>query len=88
MVCWQTDGPFHEPTATGPDVNASEQLMVKHTVDGDVVRPVSVFTPGPDRRPLVRPNGTASRMPRVPFMRPLHDIACAQRTLEGELGGS
>ncbi len=62
--------------------------MVKHTVDGGVVRPVSVFTPGLHRRPLVRPNGTLSQMPRVPFMRPLHDIACAQQTLEGELRGS
>ena len=69
-------------------MNASEQLMVKHTVDGDVLRPVSVFKAGPAQHPLVRPNGTVSQTPRVQFMRPLHDIAFAPRTLQGELGGS
>jgi hypothetical protein len=62
--------------------------MVKHTVDGEVLRPVSVFTPRPAPRPLARPNGTVTQTPRVQFMRPMHDVAFAPRTLEGELGGS
>ncbi len=69
-------------------MHASEQIMVKHTVDGDALRPASVFTPEPDRHPLVRPNGTVSQTPRVQFVRPLHDIAFAPQTLEGEIGGS
>ena len=61
-------------------------LMVKQTMNGDVLRPATVFTPIPDRYPLVRPDRTGSQATRVQFVRPLSDSAFALRTLAGRLG--
>ena len=61
--------------------------MARQTVDGDVLRPATVFTPVPDRHLPVRPDGTVSQAPRVQFVRPLYDFAFALRTLAGALGG-
>jgi two-component system chemotaxis response regulator CheB len=61
-------------------------LMVKQTMDGDMLRPATGFTPVPDRHPQARPDGTVSQATRVPFVRPLSDIAFALRTLAGGLG--
>ena len=56
-------------------------------MDGDVLRPATVFTPVSDQHPLVRPDGTVSQAQRVQFVRPLYDFAFALRTLAGALGG-
>ena len=61
--------------------------MVKQTVDGDVFRPATFFTPVPDRHLLVRPDGTVSQATRVQFVRPLCDISRALRTMAAALGG-
>ena len=60
---------------------------VKQTVDRDVLRPATFFTPVPDRHLLVRPDATVSQATRVQFERPLYDFAFALRTMAGALGG-
>jgi len=67
-------------------LNRHTALMVKQTVDGDVLRLANVFTPVPDRHLLLRPDGTVSQAPRVQFVRPLYEFAFALRTMAGALG--
>jgi chemotaxis response regulator CheB len=76
-----------QPSLLADVLSRRGALVVKHTVDRDVLRPASVITPDPDRPPVVRLNGTVSLAPQVQFVRRLHDIALAPRTLEGALGG-
>ncbi|HKI38311.1 MAG TPA: chemotaxis protein CheB [Gemmataceae bacterium] len=76
-----------QPSLLADILSRRTALMAKQTVDGDVLPTANVFTPVPDRHPLVRPDGTVSQAPRVQFVRPLYDSAFALGTLPGALGG-
>ncbi len=76
-----------QPSLLAGILSRRTALMVKQTINGNVLRPAAVFTPVPDRHRLVRPDGTVSQATRVPFVRPLSDFALALRTLAGWLEG-
>jgi two-component system chemotaxis response regulator CheB len=61
-------------------------LMVKQTMDGDVLRLAPVFIPVPDRHPIVIPDGTVSQASRDQFVLPLYDLVFALRMPAVALG--
>ena len=76
------------PSLPAPMRICRTALLVKQTVDGDVLRPATCFTPVPDRHLRARPDGTVSRRAtRVQFVRPLCDISRVLRTMAAALGG-
>jgi two-component system chemotaxis response regulator CheB len=75
-----------QPSLLADILSRLTALMVTQTVNEDLLRPANVLPPVPDRHLLVRPGGTASQAPRVPFVRPLYDFAFALRSLAGALG--
>jgi two-component system, chemotaxis family, protein-glutamate methylesterase/glutaminase len=77
----------NQPCLLADILSRHTALMVAQTVVDVLLHPTNVFALVPDRRPLVRHNGTVFRARRVQFVRPLRDIAFDPRTLDGELGG-
>jgi two-component system chemotaxis response regulator CheB len=76
-----------QPSLLADILSRLTALMVKQTEGGHLLRPANVFTPGLDRHLRVRPDGTVSQAPRVQYVGPLYDFACALRTLAGALRG-